>query len=77
MTEWIVKKIICSKLNKLLKMYEGNIAPFKEKLGNWIARIERILAFLKRMLSRLSDNELTEDEVKETIAEIQNVVREW
>lgn len=77
MIDWIVKKFVCSRVNKLLKQYESNVGKFKSVLSKWIERIEKILTCLKNILSKLDDNQLTNNEVKESVSEIQTLVKDW
>lgn len=39
MIEWIVKKVLCNKVNDLLKKYKGNVVTVKDTLKTWILRI--------------------------------------
>lgn len=77
MVEWMIKKVVCSKVNSLLKTYRGNVESVRETLGKWIARLRRILSLLESASERISDNELSPEEARETANEIQSVIREW
>lgn len=39
MMMWIVKKVVVSKANGLLKTYKKNVDKAKEMLKTWIARL--------------------------------------
>lgn len=77
MIEWIVKKVVCGKVNGLLSEYKENVAGVKNTLNVWIIRIKAILQCLESLLKKLDDNELSPDEVKEATAEIQKLVKAW
>lgn len=77
MIEWIVKKVVCSKVNDLLTQYKDDVKSVKNTLNVWIVRIKAILQCLESMLKKLDDNELSPDEVKETTEEIKTLIKEW
>jgi hypothetical protein len=77
MIEWIVKKVICSKVNDLLKKYKDNVGKVKDTLKTWILRIQKMMSCLEALLSKLDDNELTSDEVKQTTDEVTKLIKEW
>ena len=77
MVEWLVKKVLVGKINRLLKDYKGNAATVRETLRKWTERISKVLACFQSALARLEDNELTADEIKETAEEIQGVIKAW
>lgn len=39
MIEFIIKRVICSKVNDLLKKYKDNVSKVKDTLKTWILRI--------------------------------------
>lgn len=39
MMTWIIKKVVISKVNDLLKTYKKNVDKAKEMLKTWIARL--------------------------------------
>jgi len=77
MIEWIVKKVICSKVNDLLKKYKDNVSKVKDTLKTWILRIQKMMSCLETLLAKLDDNELTSDEVKQTTDEVTKLIKEW
>lgn len=77
MIEWIVKKVLCNKVNDLLKKYKGNVVTVKDTLKTWILRIQKVMSCLESLLSKLEDNELTSDEVKQTTNEVTKLIKEW
>lgn len=77
MFEWLVKKILCGKINSLLNDYKGNVDKVRSTLNVWIWRIEKVLACLKSILTKLDDNQIDSDEVKDIVDEVTKLVREW
>lgn len=77
MVEWMIKKVVCSKVNSLLKTYRGNVDTVRETLRKWIERINKVLSCLESLLGKIDDGELAPEEVKEATSEIQAVIREW
>lgn len=77
MIDWLIKKFICGKLNKLLEKNKGNVEKICSTLLVWISRIEKILGCLKSMLAKLEDNKIDSDEVRQTTDDIKKLVGEW
>ena len=77
MIEWIVKKVVCSKVNSLLSEYKEDIKGVKNTLNVQIVRIKAILQCLESLLKKLDDNELSPDEVKEATDEVTTLIKGW
>lgn len=77
MIEWFVKKIVCGKINDLLKKHQGNVDKVKETLKTWIERIKKVLVCFESLMSKLDDNELDSDELKQTTDEVTKLIKEW
>ena len=77
MCTWIVKKVIMGKVNDLLEEYKGNVSKVKDTLQLWIARLEKILSCFKSLLTRLDDGKIDDEEIDETAAEVENLIKEW
>ena len=77
MVDWIVKRVVCKKINKLLSAYKGNVDSLRETLDRWIGRLEKLIACLRSLLGKIDDGEITPDEVKEAANEINGLVRGW
>ena len=72
----VVKKFVIGKINDLLKKYKDDVATVREILSRWIGRTQKILDCLKSLSKKIEDNELDENELKETTEEIIVVVKE-
>lgn len=77
MIKWIVKKYVIGLINNLLKEYQDDVDKVKDLLNLWIARVDKILYALRSMLSKLDDNQLSDDEVEKTIDELTTAIKEW
>ena len=77
MFDWLVKKVIVSKVNDLLKDNKDNIAKVRNTLKKWIDRIKKILTCFESLMSKLDDNQLDTTECKEAAKEIEKLVKEW
>ena len=77
MLKWAIKKYIVGKVNDLLDQYKGDVDKVKDTLQVWIARLEKILSCFKSMLAKLDDGKIDADEIDQTVAEVETVVKEW
>ena len=77
MCAWIVKKVIMGKVNDLLEEYKGDVSKVKDTLQLWIARLEKILSCFKSLLTKLDDGKIDDEEIDETAAEVENLIKEW
>ena len=76
-TEWFVKTIIISKVNKLLGNYSGNVDKVRDIMKKWIARLQKVLECCQKLLAKLDDGKLSVDEMAEAAEDISTVVKEW
>ena len=77
MIDWLIKKFVVGKLNKLLEKNKENVEKIRSTLLVWISRIEKILGCLKSLLAKLEDNKIDSDEVRQTTDDIKKLVGEW
>lgn len=73
----ILKRFIIKTINKLLDDYKDNIENAKEKVWTWLKRADAINKFLQGLYEKLSDNNITEDELKSTLEELKLMVSSW
>lgn len=76
-----MKKIItwwlCRQVNSLLEVNQDNVSKVKNTLDTWIGRLKRVLDCMKAILSKLDDNQLDSEEIDDSVAEIEKVVKSW
>lgn len=77
MTKWIVQKVIVSRLNDLLDQYKDDVSKVREALKVWIARLDKILFAFKSLLEKLEDNKIDAEEIDQTVAEVEEVIKSW
>ena len=73
----LFRKFILKQINKLLDDYKDNIGNAKEKVWVWMKRADAINKFMQGLYEKLSDNNLTEDELKATLEELKMMVSKW
>lgn len=73
----ILKRTILKAINKLLDDYKDNIDVAKNKVWTWLKRSNAINKFLQGLYEKLSDNNLSEDELKSAIEEFKTMVEDW
>lgn len=73
----IIKWWICRKVNGILDVNQDNATKIKNMLDTWIGRLARILDCLKNILAKLDDNKLDAQEIDDSVAEIEKVVKQW
>lgn len=77
MIMWAVKKYVIGKVNKVLDQYKDNVDKMRDTLTVWIVRLEKVLSCFKGLLAKLDDGKLDNEEVDETIADVEQVIKEW
>lgn len=77
MIKWAIKKYIIGKLNDMLDLYKDDVSRVKGILQVWITRLERILNCFKSLLAKLDDGKIDSEEIDQTAAEVEIVVKEW
>lgn len=66
-----------NQINNLLSKYETNILTVRNTLTSWITKLELIITIFKRTLTRIEDNKLTDEEIDDTISDIEKTIKEW
>lgn len=77
MIKYIIRKWILNQINNLLSKYETNILIVRNTLTSWITKLELIITIFKRTLTRIEDNKLTDEEIEDTISDIEKTIKEW
>lgn len=73
----LAKKYIISAINELLDKNKENVGYICEKINYWTTKLSIIIDLLKRISSRCSDGKLEDDEVDQTVAEIEKLIKEF
>ena len=77
MIKYIIRKWILKQINNLLSKYETNILIVRNTLTSWITKLELLITIFKRTLTRIEDNKLTDEEIDDTISDIEKTIKEW
>lgn len=77
MLKYVVRKFLMSKLNALLEKYQEDVLTVRNRLTSMITQLELVITAFKRVLTRLDDGKLTDEEVDETIADVDRIIKEW
>ena len=77
MIKWIMQKVIVGKINDLLDQYKDNVSKVRETLKVWIARLDKILFAFRSLLAKLDDGKIDSEEIDQTVAEVEQVIKEW
>lgn len=77
MIKWAIKKYLIGKVNEILEVNQTNVTKTKNTLDTWIGRLSRILDCLKSILAKLADNKLDSQEIDDSVADIEKVVKQW
>lgn len=74
---WLVKKYAISAINEALEHNKDNVSKANETFEKWVIRLEVIIEQLKKIMFRLSDSNITKDEVDASIEEIKKLIENW
>ena len=77
MFKYIIRKWILKQINNLLSKYETNILTVRNTLTSWITKLELLITIFKRTLTRIEDNKLTDEEIDDTISDVEKTIKEW
>ncbi len=66
---WGVKKYALEAVKDAVSAKSKKVTYWSVKVADWLSRARLVCAFLERLVARLRDGQLTDDEASETIAE--------
>jgi len=73
----LLKKFLLKNLNKFLDNYKDNVETSRKNVKVWLDRAETITKFLNMLSAQLEDGNISEDELKETVEGLKNIVQTW
>ena len=73
----LAKKYIISSLNDLLEKNKENVGYICEKINYWTTKLSLIIELLKRISSRCSDGKLDDNEVDQTVNDLEKIIKEF
>lgn len=71
------KKYILSSINEVLERNKNNMSKICEIIHLWTNRLTIICDELKTISSRCSDGKIDDEEVKDSIKEIEKIIKEF
>ena len=74
---WLAKKYIVSAVNDTLVKYKDNVLKITSKITLWTERLEKIILQLKKINARVSDGNITKEEIEESMSELDVLVKEF
>ena len=77
MIKWIAKKYLMKKMNGLLEECRGGVDKFRAAAAKWVGRLRNVLSCLETALAKLDDGRLDQDEVKQTVDAVRELVKSW
>lgn len=77
MIKWIAKKYLMKKVNGLLADYRGGVDKFREEALKWVGRLRNVLSCLETALAKLDDGRLEEEEARQAVEAVTQLVTEW
>ena len=73
----LAKKYVISAINDLLEKNKSNVGYICEKINYWTTKLSIIIELLKRISSRCADGNLNDEEVDQTVNEIEKIVKDF
>ena len=73
----LAKKYIISAINDLLDKNKENVGYICEKINYWTTKLTIIIELLKKINARCSDGKLEDNEVDQTVEEIEQIIKEF
>lgn len=73
----IAKRYAIRALNDLLEKNRGDVAKITHTIAIWMERLSKVLDCLKRINARVADGRLEDEEVEESLKEVETLIREF
>ena len=73
----LAKKYVISSVNDLLEKNKSNVEKICVKISYWIEKLSLIIELLKKISNRCLDGNLDNDEVDQTVYEIETIIKEF
>ena len=73
----IAKRYAIRAVNDLLAGNQGNVTKITGTIGIWMERLSKVLDCLKRINARVADGRLEDEEVEESLKEVETLIREF
>ena len=77
MIKWIAKKYAAAALNKAMESRKTDVEKTTKTIDKWVDRLQMAIGALKRINLRLSDGVIDDDEIEQSRADIEDVIRNF
>lgn len=74
---WLAKKYVVSAVNDTIVKYKDNVLKITNKITLWTERLEKIILQLKKINARVADGKITNEEIEESMSELEVLVKEF
>lgn len=73
----LAKKYVISAINDVLDKNKENVGKICEKINYWTTKLTIMIELLKKISSRCSDGKIDDDEVQQTVVELENIIKDF
>lgn len=77
MIKWFAKRYVIGMLNDMLDQYKDDVSKVRDTLKIWIARLDKIMFTFRSLLEKLDDGKIDADEIDQTVAEVESIIKSW
>ena len=73
----LAKKYVISAINDILEKNKENVGKICGKINYWTTKLTIMVELLKKISSRCSDGKLEDEEVQQTVVELENIIKDF
>ena len=73
----LAKKYVISAINDILEKNKENVGKICEKINYWTTKLTIMIELLKKISSRCSDGKIDDDDVQQTVVELENIIKDF
>ena len=73
----LAKKYVISAINDILDKNKENVGKICEKINYWTTKLTIMIELLKKISSRCSDGKIDDEEVQQTVVELENIIKDF
>ena len=73
----LAKKYVISAINDVLDKNKENVGKICEKINYWTTKLTIMIELLKKISSRCSDGKLEDEEVQQTVVELEKIIKDF
>ena len=73
----LAKKYVISAINDVLDKNKENVGKICEKINYWTTKLTIMIELFKKINERCSDGKLEDEEVYQTVVELEKIIQEF